>query len=115
MAGIVGVLTFHRQKVALAAAVVSKKIDENGITPLSTNAMSKPRWKNIGTFEVNGPMCEWKVRLAAKPVGEGTWLVRWTGEEGEPFEIGPDTLENLQEELISMGINERALSATLEF
>ena len=77
--------------------------------------MSKTRWKNIGTFELNGPMCEWKVRLAVKTMGDGTWIVRWTGEEGEPLEIGPDTLENIREELISMGIKEPQASAALEF
>jgi hypothetical protein len=77
--------------------------------------MSKPRWKNIGTFEVIGPMCEWKVRLAVKTMGDGTWTIRWTGEEGEPLEIGPDTLENIREELISMGIKEQQAYAALEF
>ena len=77
--------------------------------------MNKTRWKNIGTFEVNGPMCEWKVRLAAKTMGDGTWVVRGTGEEGEPLEIGPDTVENIREELISMGMTEQQASEALEF
>lgn len=55
-------------------------------------------------------MCEWKVRLAAKIMGDGTWIVRWTGDDGEPLEIGPDTLENIREELISIGTTKETAS-----
>jgi hypothetical protein len=59
-----------------------------------------PRWKNLGSCEIAGSVCEWTIHLAIRPEVAGLWSIRWRGEEQDEEVIGPDHLDSLAEELV---------------
>jgi hypothetical protein len=58
------------------------------------------RWKNLGSCEIAGSVCEWTIQLAIRPEVAGLWSIRWRGEEQDEEVIGPDHLDSLAEELV---------------
>ena len=75
-----------------------------------------PRWKNLGSCEIAGSVCEWTIHLAIRPEVASLWSIRWRGEEQDEEVIGPDHLDSLAEELVEdRGIDRDDLLNLLEF
>jgi hypothetical protein len=76
----------------------------------------KPRWKNLGSCEVEGSVCEWTIQLAIRPEPGDMWSIRWRGEEQDEEIIGPDHLDTLAEILVEeRGIDRDELLNLFEF
>ena len=74
------------------------------------------RWKNLGSCEIAGSVCEWTIHLAIRPEVAGLWSIRWRGEEQNEEVLGPDHLDSLAEELVEdRGIDRDDLLNLLEF
>ncbi len=56
---------------------------------------ARPLWKNLGSCEIAGSVCEWTIHLAIRPEVAGLRSIRWRGEEQDEEVIGPDDLLNL--------------------
>ncbi len=76
----------------------------------------KTRWKNLGSCEIEGSVCEWTIQLAIRPEFGDLWSIRWRGEEQDEQVLGPDHLDSLAEELVEdRGIDRDDLLNLLEF
>jgi len=74
------------------------------------------RWKNLGSCEIAGSVCEWTIDLAIRAEVAGLWSIRWRGEEQDEEFLGPDHLDSLAEELVEdRGIVREDLLNLLEF
>jgi hypothetical protein len=73
-------------------------------------------WRDLGSCEVLGSVCEWLVHLAIRSERTGLWSIRWQGEEDHEEIIGPDHLDSLAQFLIEeRGIDRDELLNLFEF